>query len=96
MHVPPGHQRIRAVKPIVYALEPFAPGAVLVVDTDTATRLITAKHAEGVAEEPEREMHHTTCPRCASAMVYPKQPREHERWTQCLNPRCGFGWLRDA
>jgi hypothetical protein len=94
MQLPNNHQRIRALKPFEYAREAFRVGDVLVLDTESALRLIRSKHAEAVAPEPERTMIHTSCPKCGSAMEYAAQPDQHERWTTCGNPACRHGWLR--
>jgi len=92
--VPHGYQKIRAVKALTYARENFLPGQILVIDAETATRLIKSRHAEAVTPEPERELVRTSCPKCGSALEYPASPEQNERWVTCGNPACGHGWLR--
>jgi hypothetical protein len=72
----------------------LAVGALAIVDAETANRLITSKHAEAVAPEPERTWIYTSCLKCGSALAYVANPAPHERWTQCTNPNCRNGWLR--
>jgi hypothetical protein len=92
--VPPGYTRVRTLKPTTYAREEFLPGELLIVDDDTANRLVTSKHAEVVAPDPARAMITTSCPKCGSAMAFVAEPEPHERWTACQNPACLHGWLR--
>jgi hypothetical protein len=92
--IPPGNVRVRVLKTVLeYARESFQPGAVLVVDEGTAQRWLKAKLAEA-APAPEVAQTSTWCPRCGSPMTYPETPEPSERWTQCRNSRCGFGWMR--
>lgn len=93
-HIPSGYTKIRAVRKLEYARESFEPGRILVIDSDTANKLIKSKHAEAVEDGPARKMIATSCPKCGSAMEYVAEPEAAERWTQCKNPQCNLGWLR--
>ena len=94
MELPNGHKRIRALRKFEFARETFERGALLVIDEAAAARLIRSRDAEAVEPDPPRELVHATCPKCSSPMVYAKEPLEAERWTECKNPGCQFGWLR--
>ena len=52
MYVPPNHTRIRATRSFAYAQESFRVGDVLVLDTESANRLIQSKDA---VPEPPRD-----------------------------------------
>lgn len=94
LSVPPGHTKVKIVKPVTYARTELSVGAEAYLDTETANRLIKERRAALVEAGPARAMIATICPKCQSAMEYPETPETSERWTQCGNPACGHGWLR--
>jgi hypothetical protein len=87
----PGYRRLKILKRVKYAREELLPGRVVVVDTETATRWLTAKIATGTDEAMPLW---TTCPRCQATFPIPATPEGGQFWVQCQNPRCGFGWMR--
>jgi hypothetical protein len=91
-YVPAGYRRVRVLKTLQYANEHFDRGAILVLDDDSAAKLVKEKRAEIMADPPEA-MIATSCPRCGSAMEYPVAVEPSARW-QCGNVKCNFGWHR--
>jgi hypothetical protein len=66
----------------------------VVLDDETAARLVKEKRAEIVAPDPPQAMISTACPRCGSAMQHPAAVEPSARWVQCLNTKCNHRWLR--
>jgi hypothetical protein len=89
--IPSGHRRMRLLRRAQYAREWLEAGAVVIVDDDTARGWLEATHA---VEAREPGVIATSCPKCGAAMEFPETPEPTQRWTQCKNPRCKFGWLR--
>jgi len=61
------------------------------VDDDTADRWIRDKVA---TEAGPADQLWTTCPRCQAGFQIPAVPKPTERWVQCKNVHCSFGWMR--
>jgi hypothetical protein len=87
----PGHMRVKVLRRLEYARDLLPVGAIVVVDSDTAARWIKAK----IAVETDAAMAMwTSCPRCGSAFPIAETPEAGQRWIECRNARCGYGWYR--
>jgi hypothetical protein len=71
--VPPGHQKLRVVKHLEHARQTFSVGAILVLDDDSANKLIKSKHVVAVELPASEGVALTACPSCG----------------QAVDPRCG-------
>jgi len=84
------HQRVRLLRDAIYAREPYAPGALLVVDRDTAQKWL----GEGVAElASEPAPLWPICRACGTQFAVAAAV-EPGRWIACPNPRCQGGWVK--
>jgi hypothetical protein len=69
--IPLGHQRLRVVRPLEYARQTFSVGAILVLDDDSANKLIKSKHVVAVELPTPENAETAACPSCG-ASVHPK------------------------
>jgi len=84
------HQRVRLIRGAIYARENYAPGALLVVDRDTAQKWLGDGAAELVTEPPPLW---PICRACGTQFAVAAAV-EPGRWIACPNPRCGGGWIK--
>jgi hypothetical protein len=85
----PALQRLRLLKPVEYAREVHPRGAQIVVDGDTAARLIAGARAVPAGPLPL----FATCRQCRN--IFEVDPRiPPGGWVQCTRPGCPFGWHR--